>query len=289
MKTEFFPGLHQPADCQYIPRCFVSVNRLKTRKSDFKVGRWIMDSGAFTELNIHGYHTLGVDEYAEQIVRWSRCGELVAACAQDYMCEAFMFAGQEDHDEDWKDYMLDEGAHPSWLEDPEFSAPDPIGVHDHQRLTVERYGLLKDAVAARGGQTYIMPVIQGFTPQEYVNCIDLYEKAGHLPHGAYVGVGSVCKRNADPDAVLAVLVAVKCCRPDLQLHGFGLKITALGNATIRSMLRSADSMAWSTAARHERNRIRKQGGDWRAAPSPNDWRTAQAYASRVQELIDQPT
>lgn len=53
------------------------------------------------------------------------------------------------------------------------------------------------------------------------------------------------------------------------------------------LLHSADSMAWSVDARHTRNRIRKNGGDWKAYPSPNDWRVAEAYAARVQELINQ--
>jgi len=75
-----------------------------------------------------------------------------------------------------------------------------------------------------------------------------------LTHGMRVGVGSVCKRNGNPSAIVAVLEAVKKRRPDLRLHGFGLKTTALQNAYITSLLYSADSMAWSMAAR-------KQGRD----------------------------
>lgn len=32
---------------------FVSVNRLRNRKSDFRVRDWIMDSGAFTTIAKH--------------------------------------------------------------------------------------------------------------------------------------------------------------------------------------------------------------------------------------------
>ena len=51
-----------------------------------------MDSGAFTEVAIHGGYRHGVDEYAAEIKRWSACGTLMAAVAQDYMCEPFVVA-----------------------------------------------------------------------------------------------------------------------------------------------------------------------------------------------------
>jgi hypothetical protein len=288
----FYPGLHQPADCKNLPKAFVSVNRLKTRKSDFVVGDWIMDSGAFTELNGHGQFRTTPGEYADMIVRWSRCGNLIAACTQDYMCEPFMFAGQEktpEEIEEWKEELLFEGANPIWFElyPWEFEeGPEKIGVADHQWLTVYRYKWLLEELAARKCDTYVMPVLQGYLPDEYVNCIDLYEKEGLLPHGSYVGVGSVCKRNVNPETVVTVLSAIKRRRPDLQLHGFGIKITALSDPKVRALLHSADSMAWSVDARHTRNRIRKNGGDWRAAPSPNDWRVAKAYADRVDRIIN---
>jgi hypothetical protein len=89
-----------------------------------------------------------------------------------------------------------------------------------------------------------------------------------LRPGAWVGVGSVCKRNRKPAEVEAVLRTIKLARPDLQLHGFGVKLTALRSPAVRALLHSADSMAWSFAAR-------ARGGD------PNDWREAQAWADRI--------
>ncbi|PHJ59778.1 hypothetical protein VF03_34180, partial [Nostoc linckia z2] len=40
-------------------------------------------------------------------------------------------------------------------------------------------------------------------------------------------------------------------RPDLKLHGFGLKKTALQNSCIRNLLFSSDSFAWSYDARRD--------------------------------------
>lgn len=207
--VEFFTGYHQIEAAKFIPSVFINVNRLVKRKSDFKVGRWVMDSGAFSALLRHGDHQLSTDEYAAQIRRWSRCGTLLAAVTQDYMCEAAM------------------------LERTGLTIPD------HQRMTIERYDKLLHAATG----VYIMPVLQGYAPEDYVEHVRQY--GSRLVHGQWIGVGSVCKRNGDPQKIIDVLSAIKAERPDLRLHGFGLKTTALQNQTIRDLLSSADSMAWS--------------------------------------------
>ena len=79
----FFTGLRQPSDAQHFDAAFVSVNRLRNRKSQFASKDWIMDSGAFTEVSTHGRYRSSVREYADEIVRWSGNGNLLAAVAQD--------------------------------------------------------------------------------------------------------------------------------------------------------------------------------------------------------------
>ncbi len=123
--------------------------------------------------------------------------------------------------------------------------------------------------ACIAGGVYVMPVLQGFKPSDYVAHIRMYADA--LRHGAWVGVGSVCKRNGDAKAIEAVLLAIKQERPDLLLHGFGLKTTALGSGLVRSLLHTADSMAWSFAAR-------KQGGN------ANCWREAEKFLRRIDTM-----
>lgn len=181
---KFFVGLHQPSDAKNVGESFVSVNRLRTRKSDFKVGEWIMDSGAFSTILTHGGYPHSVEEYAAQINRWKHCGRLLAAVAQDYMCE------------------------PKMLEITGLDIPT------HQRLTIERYDALLPLVT----DVYIMPVLQGYDPGDYVSHIRQY--GDRLAVGAWVGVGSVCKRNGDPRSIEDVLLAIKGERPDLRLHGF---------------------------------------------------------------------
>jgi hypothetical protein len=200
-----------------------------------------MDSGAFRTLELHGGYPDPPEVYAAQIKRWSTNGNLLAAVTQDYMCEGFMLAitGKT--------------------------------IEEHQRLTVERYDAL---MACDLGGVYLMPVLQGYAPADYVRHLEMY--GDRLAPGAWVGVGSVCKRNGDPAAIEAVLLAIKRVRPDLRLHGFGVKTTALRSSLIRALLWTADSMAWSYAARRE-------GRDG------NNIREAIAFATRIQATCPPPT
>jgi hypothetical protein len=234
--VKFYVGLHQPSDAKHFERAFISVNRLRVRAKPLGAGAWIMDSGAFTELSIHGKYREDVGAYAAQIARWRHDPTLKAVVAQDYMCEPFILA------------------------------KTGLTVHEHQRLTIERYV----GLCALVDHVYVMPVLQGYLIENYLDHIDQY--GNWLPIGAYVGVGSVCKRNADPTAIELILDAIKNKRPDLRLHGFGLKSTALGSKLVRQLLHSADSMAWSFAARWEgRNR--------------NSWLEAKAYADKIEALL----
>jgi hypothetical protein len=208
-----------------VPHAFVSVNRLQGRVSAFKANKWIMDSGAFTTINKYGCYPEPVSEYAKHIKKWHLNGEMLAAVAQDYMCEPFVLS------------------------------KTGMSVRQHQELTVDRY---KNLVLEDVGSAYIMPVLQGYQPEEYVAHLDLYGDS--ISHGAWVGCGSVCKRNGNPESVLEVLDAIKTNRPDLKLHGFGLKTTSLANPKIRQHLHTSDSMAWSFAARFnggDRNGIKE--------------------------------
>jgi hypothetical protein len=231
----FFVGLHHPADAKHFEHACISVNTIWWRQKPIEAGKWIMDSGAFTEISTHGRYRLPVEEYAKRVERWSSGPNLLAAVSEDWMCEPFILS------------------------------KTGLSIVDHQRLTIERY----DALRALVSEVAIIPVLQGYAPEDYVNHVRAY--GARLYPGMWVGVGSICKRNAKPEAVEAVLRAIKAVRPDLLLHGFGVKITALRSKEVRGMLWSADSMAWSFAAR-------KNGRD------ANDWREAKDFEERINDL-----
>ncbi|RPH76004.1 hypothetical protein EHM76_00185 [bacterium] len=232
----FFVGLYKLWHARHFNDAFVSVNRLSIRKRKPLGCSWIMDSGAFSELARHGRYRNSVADYAAEIerVRAFDLG-LLCAVAQDYMCE------------------------------PMILKRTGLTVHEHQALTIERYAELRELTAVE-----IMPVLQGYAPDEYVRHLDMYDRL--LRDGAWVGVGSVCKRNySKPQEVEHILFEIKRRRPDLRLHGFGLKKTALASAGVREMLHSADSMAWSYAASREGRR--------------RDWQEARRF---VREMDKQP-
>lgn len=230
---KFYVGLHQPSDAKHFDRAFISVNRVRTRRKEIAAREWIMDSGAFTEISTHGHYRSSVAEYAQQINRWFYPGSgLVAAVAQDWMCE------------------------------PHIIRKTGLSVEEHQRRTVERY----DDLLALVESCYVIPVLQGYVVADYLRHLEMY--GDRLAPGAYVGVGSACKRNTDISSIEAILAAIKEARPDLRLHGFGLKLTALSSAAVRGLLESADSMAWSYSAR-------KQGR------SANDYREALAFTQKI--------
>lgn len=232
---KFFVGLHQPSDAKRVERAFISVNRLAARRKPLGIREWILDSGAFTTLALHGRYLSPASDYADLVRRFAD-DSLLAAVSQDYMCEPFMLA------------------------------KTGLTQADHQRLTIERYDQLR---ACDLGGVYLMPVLQGYSPESYVDHIRQY--GDRLKPGAWVGVGSVCKRNRDWVAIVDVLIAIKAERPDLRLHGFGVKTASLIEPNVRNLLYSADSMAWSFAARYE-------------GRGRNDWREAKAFADRISAL-----
>ena len=172
-----------------------------------------MDSGAFSEVSKFGKFRHSVQEYADLINRYKDCGNLECAVTQDMMCEP---------------WILEKTG---------------LTVRQHQVKTVERY----DYLVALCPDVYIMPVLQGYKVEEYISHIQMY--GARLMFGMRVGVGSVCKRNTKTAQVENILREIKGYRPSLKLHGFGLKVTALQNDVIQSLLYSADSMAWSYGAR----------------------------------------
>lgn len=237
MKT-FFIGLHHPSAAWPFRNTMLSINAIRGRLRPMRVNNWILDSGAFTEISTHGMWRTEPERYAEEINLWKRTGNLVAAVSQDLMCEPFILE------------------------------KTGLSVEAHQEQSIKRYIRI-----AAGTDAYVMPVLQGFKPSDYERHLLAYGNL--LKPGQWVGVGSVCKRNTKPGQIEDVFLAIKSLRPDLKLHGFGIKQTALENGTVRDLLESADSMAWSF---HERKNGRNQ----------HDPRAALEYAARIEELLKAP-
>ena len=210
----FWLGTHLPVWLEQttVP-LFVSHRRLADRRRlPRAAGPWALDSGAFSEIAESGRFTTTPVEYAHAVDRYAtEIGRLEWAAIQDWMCEPFMVA------------------------------KTGLSVHEHQRRTVASYLDLRSLAP----HLPWVPVLQGYALADYLHCIDLYTTAGiDLTVVPLVGLGSVCRRQAT--AEIGALVAALADRR-LRLHGFGVKTAGLhryGHA-----LASADSMAWSLAAR----------------------------------------
>lgn len=96
-----------------------------------------------------------------------------------------------------------------------------------------------------------MPVLQGWTPLEYVECARWMPL---LQWPALIGIGSVCRRPVHgPTGILAILEAIDGILPaHVKLHLFGVKSSALDYLAHHPRVASVDSMAWDVSARAER-------------------------------------
>ncbi len=219
----FYVGVHHPRLAWPLVlrgfRVCVSANVLRGRAGDVPFlgcsEPWFLDSGAFSQVALQGGFSQAPEDYAALIRRYARTG-LIAAATQDYMTE------------------------------PVALRATGLSVAQHQALTLQRF----DAIQAAGtAGVHLLPVLQGQAPYDYRRHLEAY--GDRIGRGAWVGVGSLCKRQGDPSRIAAILDAILLDRPDLRLHGFGCKRTALLRPAVRGRLATADSMAWSFAARYE--------------------------------------
>lgn len=174
--------------------------------------RWALDSGGFSELSLRGRWTISPKEYVWAVLRYlAEIGNLDWAAIQDWMCEPFI------------------------------TKITGLSIEEHQKRTVRSYLDLKELAP----EVTWLPVIQGYTKDDYLRCLDLYLQEGiDLTTFPLVGVGSICRRQAT-DEVLHILRALWV--QGIKIHAFGLK--KKGVEKCFDFIESSDSLAWSYHAR----------------------------------------
>ncbi|WP_375514351.1 hypothetical protein [uncultured Nostoc sp.] len=227
-------------------------NSYTCRQAPFNGGNQpvIIDSGAFSRISRqYGYKNhLPTKTYAQIIWRFKNCCNLVAVVIQDYMCEEYIL----------KITGLD--------------------IPTHQKLTLHRYDRLiqeLDKLAQATGESppYVMPVLQGYQPKDYLRHLDNY--GSRLKTHDWVGIGSVCKRNSNPGSIWSIQ---NLLTKDFRWHGFGVKKTALQDEAIRYSFYSVDSQAGSLGSYGKPRKLTKY-------QYANDWNHALYYR---QSVIDSP-
>jgi hypothetical protein len=204
---------------------------LQIRKAPIPVRRWMMDSGAFSQVTKYGDFIISPEEYVRIAVRFQDCGDLACIVTQDYMCEPDVIK-----------MLQDMGKQAS--------------VRIHQRKTVERYFEVLTEAKKQGLKVPVMPVLQGWEVEDYLYHFAMYEEA-RMELGIYspyewIGIGSTCKRNKNPEVVSDILDILDYNHgplSDYKIHLFGYKTTGLRCDKIKDRIYSSDSFAYDQADR----------------------------------------
>lgn len=153
--------------------------------------------------------------------------------------------GKHDHADDYLDYVERSGAEYFALQDypcePDILEKYDRSVQTHQYMSLEAGCHTLVRAQERGIDAKPVAVLQGWDLEDYYNCLRIYDRGGLMTD--YVGIGSVCRRNAAAD-IREIIVAMRQCLPRQKLHAFGVKKDVLGYRDVRQALDSADSLAY---------------------------------------------
>ncbi len=198
------------------PQFMFSLRRLKKRISavPFNSLDWVMDSGAFSEINLNGKYTFTPAEYLQYV----ELHRPPLFFNMDYMCEPFVLQ------------------------------KTGLTVTKHQEMTIENQIKIMDLLDGYDIRGEFAGCIQGWQIEDYLKHIDMLKNQGLIT--AKMGIGSVCRRTSKSQ-ILKILQAVKQELPNTKLHGFGVKTDILKEPLVYEFLESCDSMAWSFAGRRD--------------------------------------
>ncbi|MFJ1757619.1 hypothetical protein [Kitasatospora sp. NPDC088134] len=221
--------------------------RLGGERSPVARSRYAVDSGGFSQVGKHGDYLLDPDAWGGMVYRiMDRFGappDFVSV--QDFMTE------------------------------PQIIARTGWTLELHQEFTVDSYLYLTREFE----HAPWLPVLQGQKVEDYLTHCAMYAAAGvDLAELPLVGVGSVCRRQGTRETghILAALAG-----RSLKLHGFGIKADCLRK--YGHLLASADTLAWSSGARHRQERL--AGYSHRAADCRNCMRYALHWREGVVDAL----
>lgn len=212
---KFYVGVQTQKQLDASEKFILSFARIRARKKKKYIINnkdWIMDSGAFSEIKLHGKYTFTLDYYLNYIKEYNP--NFFVNC--DYMCE------------------------PSQLE------RTGLTIKEHQEKTIENQIYLYDKKNEMGIKSILMGTLQGWKIFDYLDHIDMMKERGILLD--YMGVGSICRRFKTKE-IVKILKWINYEIPDIKLHGFGVKIKVLEYPEVFKYMYSCDSMAWTYTGR----------------------------------------
>lgn len=258
-------GTHQPhwLALYDVPMMVSRRTLIRLRSRPRALAKWFRDGGGFTQLQQFGSWE---DIPAELFIEETRhdaleVGNMQHCAPRDWMCEPAIINGGTFN-----------GIH---------FVGTKLSVVEHQKRTVADYIDL----LSKAPELPWVPVIQGWTLDDYLYCYEMYGRAGvDLSALPLVGVGTICRRQGTEEAALILkrLEAEK-----LKLHAFGLKSEGIPN--VAPFLESSDSLAWSYAARRApplpecREQMERTGKGHKNCA--NCWRYAERWLEKVEKEI----
>jgi len=128
--------------------------------------------------------------------------------------------------------------------EPEILENHGRSVIDHLEMTTEKHKEMIELLPSYTINSEVMPVIQGWKPEQYLKHIDMMSDANVLDWSDYVGIGSLCRRGQNR-RIAKIIRKVKSKLPDKRLHGFGVKVGVFSDfPDTVELLDSADSLAY---------------------------------------------
>jgi len=185
----------------------------RTNLPDDTTKKLFLDSGGFSLLSQYADYPFSIEEYI-QLAHYIKDNNLLTLIAtMDYPCESEINRTQLHTNE------------------------------ERIQKTVD------NAVACYDADISLpwVPVIQGYTIDEYLTCLDLYYESGI--ESFYWAIGSICSRKGHNLQMRNIVVTIaKRLEPECKLHAFGLGIKFLYDPQIFSNIYSSDSAAWNYRA-----------------------------------------
>lgn len=168
---------------------------------------WALDSGGFTALNRWGDFPFSPDQYLALVDERKPAW----AASMDYPCE------------------------------PDISRGTLLTVADRIAATVDL------GVYLCNRSDRIVPVLQGYTAEEFEECWRLL--SAKMPVSR-LAVGSVCRRQSTEE-IAGLCWALRDFLPPMPVHGFGVKLRALRYPQTWALFSSIDTNAWEYRARRQ--------------------------------------
>lgn len=220
--------------------------------------------GAPVLLSANAFSKRGWNESGRRWLRFQTTRLHLLDGLDAYLDSAGFVATQRYRGYDWtpSEYLDLCAAHPwRWFAAMDFCvepeiAGDREAVHDRLSMTVASLRECRSAAAERGIASRLMPVVQGWAPNDYARCLDRMAFALEAP---LIGVGSICRRPLEgPNGVIAVIERINDELGSLpaKLHLFGVKTDAAAVLASHPRIASYDSQAYGVHARE----LARKGG-----------------------------